>query len=297
MGAQMRSPRAVVLAVMVGIVSRPADGATLLYALSDPGEAVLGGQSRRFTAADAVFAAVPFEGGVYVTVDATHPWGIVFAPPVGQTLGTGAYEDAEFIATADRPALRIGAEHVGCNDIDGRFVLLDLVKGPGDTIVSFAADFEQQCAFGTGTLRGSIRYHVGDAGCAAAADGTPCDDILDACTATAACFGGACVPGDGPPRCSVRKRHVPSLCDPTTGTCGVSAFAPSRCCCADGRQRLHHGRALRLRHVHLRPGDPDVVLRRRHLHRGRLRPAAWLPARADRRNLRADRSSAARRSS
>ena len=77
-------------------------------------------------------------------------------------------------ATAEHPALRVGAEHLGCSEVSGRFVVLELVRGPGDEIVSFAADFTQRCGTDTGLLRGSVRYRVGDQACAAAAD-TPGD--------------------------------------------------------------------------------------------------------------------------
>lgn len=74
--------------------------------------------------------------------------------------------------------------------------------------MSFAADFVQRCHtdFGVdrGTLRGSVRFHVGDAACARAADGAPCDDG-NACARDDACHRRECV-GTAPA----------DTCDPTT---------------------------------------------------------------------------------
>ena len=70
-----------------------------------------------------------------------------------------------------------------------------------------------------------------ESGCAAAADGTSCDDE-NPCTSDDACHSGRCV-GVVPEECPTPGQCQVGVCDPTTGACDVT-FEPFGTACDDG---------------------------------------------------------------
>jgi hypothetical protein len=177
---------------------------------------------------------------------------LTIAPPPGVTLAPGTYDDVAASVYERRPgqaALDLSSSSgAPCAGRTGRFVVREydphVLEGDRGRALAFSADFEVTCIDGS-TLSGAVRSRAGDAGCIAAPDGTPCDD-LNACTAHSTCQAGACRGADpvvcgGPATC-----HAPSVCDPATGTCvpgpslsdGTSCQDPATCtvsgACRDG---------------------------------------------------------------
>ena len=109
-------------------------------------------------------AAKNFDGGVSITIRGASPgdfWFLDFAAPGDVPLVPGTYLLATRFPfqSPTSPGLDVAGEGRGCNRLTGQFTVLDVVYGAGDTIVSFAADFEQHCEEQPPTLFGSIRYN------------------------------------------------------------------------------------------------------------------------------------------
>lgn len=229
--------RAAVAAVLLALASvAPARAGTFLFLRGEPGDYVVGGTPYRFTPADGPFTATRnFHGGVSVSFnvsDFSHFWYLDFAAPGGVPLTPGAYEGATRFPFQGpgEAGLSLAGDGRGCNMLTGRFVVLEVVYGVGDEILSFAADFEQHCEGGSPAAFGSVRYRAGSAACGAAPDGTACDD-RDACTGGETCQGGACTAsappacGDAPDQC-----EAAGLCDPTSGACAEGRMPDGTTC-------------------------------------------------------------------
>lgn len=133
--------------------------------VSQPGDYIGQGQTRMLRPPAWTFgAAKNFDGGVGITVNGASPgefWYLDFAAPGDVPLAPGTY----LLATRfpfqlpSSPGLSVSGEGRGCNQLTGQFTVLDVVYGAGDTIVSFAADFEQHCEGQAPAMFGSIRYN------------------------------------------------------------------------------------------------------------------------------------------
>lgn len=225
-----------VLAVLV-LGAQVAAAGTSLWVKSDVDDPVGGGVERAFGSADGSFTgdvglatvdilgAAPGENhledrrAVFIAFTPrsgsdVKPWSLVFAPT---TLAAGAYPAAQANDPMGAGTPKLIVSHLltpGSGPLDpcglagGEFTITELVRAPTGDLASFAADFVQRCrtSFGVdrGTLRGSVRFRVGDAACAHAANGTPCDDG-NPCTLVDACRAPECV---GTP--------ASDACDPTT---------------------------------------------------------------------------------
>jgi len=186
--------------------------ATIAVLDSEPGDPLGGGVEHVFASIED--ARMDPDGALVVTLGSAPPdgWTFAFRPPVGAALAPGLYEGAGALLVTTTPAR--------CDVTSGRFGLqaLDLEGGIPH---SFAVDFDVRCANATAVLHGALRYQVGDAACASAPDGTPCDDG-NACTSAETCQGGRCGGGtlaqcdDGDPttvdECTLGKgcRHATS---------------------------------------------------------------------------------------
>lgn len=134
-----------------------------LYLDSDPGDYVGQGLVRSITPDDAAFqGSQNFDNGASVSISgATTWWNLDFAAPFATLLNRGAYENASrfpFQADAD-PGLSVTGEGRGCNQLNGRFDVLEVQFGSGDELERFAADFEQYCDGSDSALRGAIRLN------------------------------------------------------------------------------------------------------------------------------------------
>ena len=257
---------------MVALAVTTARAGTSLWVQSDPDDPVGGGVTRAFGSTDGAFT-----GGVgLITVD-TMPsgpgsnrleerravsiwftpgpggdgvaWGLTFAPP---TLVPGVYADAQAHdpVAPGVPVLRVShlitpafGGRAPCGRATGRFTITELVRSSSGTLVSFAAEFEQTChadPLDQGTLRGAVRYHVGDAACATAGDGARCDDG-NSCSHDDACRSGECVGSAPPDACNPITCDDGNVCsddrlDPATG-CTSTAVDGSCWAITGGRVR------------------------------------------------------------
>ncbi|MFN8544129.1 MAG: hypothetical protein U0807_07980 [Candidatus Binatia bacterium] len=189
----------------------------------------------RQSAADGTMSAfVSGDDGVWL--DFVGPSALMVVqliPPGGGRLAPGTYEHVAS-RSAQRPgqaALDVGSDGLACVDAEGRFVVHEVVYGPGETVRALSADFEQHCPDGSAALSGAVRLHAGDA--AGAVDGTPCD-MDDACLEGAACRAGQCV-GAGLRACAAPDAcHAETFCDPTSGTCADAPTLYDGAPCDDG---------------------------------------------------------------
>jgi parallel beta-helix repeat protein len=139
---------------------------TSLTMSSDPGDYIGGGQDYFYGANDGYFeASLNSAHGVSVIFDTpgfSHWWYLDFAAPYGDPLAVAPYTDATrypFEAPSE-PGLSVAGDGRGCNMLTGSFEVKEVVYGPGDTIVSFRATFEQHCEGALSALRGEIRFHA-----------------------------------------------------------------------------------------------------------------------------------------
>jgi hypothetical protein len=184
--------------LIVGLVLVPslAAAASVLVLNSGPGDYVGGGARKVLTPADGVFSASEnYDNGVSVHFNggAFESWDLDFSAPSNALLTATAYEGAQRFGfqSPTKPGMSITGEGNACNTDSGRFVVREVTYGAASDVTSFAADFEQHCEDGASVLYGTIVFQEGDATCAAAPDGTACDD-LNACTGSDECLAGAC---------------------------------------------------------------------------------------------------------
>ena len=232
----LRRRASLVLAVLaLALRARLAAAGTSLWVRSEPDDPVGGGVERAFGSADGSFT-----GGIGLFTVDTLPagpgsnrledrpaifinfmpgpgqqgWGLVFIPP---TLAPGSYPNAQANDPIAPGGTKLVVSHMVragsgppavCGLAHGGFTISELVRTASGDLASFAAEFVQVCQtdFGLdrGTLRGAVRFHVGDAACAHAATGTPCDDG-NPCTLGDACRAPECV-----------SARASDTCDPAT---------------------------------------------------------------------------------
>jgi hypothetical protein len=103
------------------------------------------------------------ENGILVRVVGEPSWMLRFAPPSGQPLVPGPYEQASRLPmnSPTRPGLAVSSDVRSCNKSIGRFDVHDIHVEPDGSVSRFAADFSQICD-GKGFLSGSLRYNAVD---------------------------------------------------------------------------------------------------------------------------------------
>ena len=157
--------------LVFGLFVHPAfAGETLLVLASQPGDYIGGGQQRVITTADAdFFVSGNSTNSVSFSInDFNKPnpqytfWYVDFAAPSNTELSIGAYEGATRMPfqSPTEPGLSVSGDGRGCNQLSGRFDILEVVRDPqtGD-VIHFAADFEQHCESPSApALLGAIRY-------------------------------------------------------------------------------------------------------------------------------------------
>ncbi len=137
---------------------------TYLCMSSEAGDYIGGGRNYMFTEDEAVFTSrLAYDGGVETFVQESDQRDLTFAPPKGSQLQKGTYEDAQRAPFREgkHPGIDIGGAGRGCNEITGRFTILefsyDYATG---AIQHLAVDFEQHCEGGDPALYGQLRYHA-----------------------------------------------------------------------------------------------------------------------------------------
>lgn len=146
-------------------VANPADPQTVLIAQSDSGDYIGQGLTYSVTPQQDLFTVSTATGNavrVSVNGGSQSSWGLVFAPPSGQTLQVGTSYDMlknYTGAVSAEPEMDIATSGRGCGTITGRFVILDLQTDGNGNITAFAADFVQHCEEAAPAVRGEIRFN------------------------------------------------------------------------------------------------------------------------------------------
>ena len=141
---------------------------TFLSFVSEPGDYIGQGETRMYFLEDGKWNArvdlgVAEPNHVVVSVFPHNFaegwwWTLNFSAPQGHSLKPGAYEDARRWPFAGaQPGLDFSGTGRGCNTLTGRFVIRELVVGPGNTLDRFHATFEQHCEGASPALRGEVR--------------------------------------------------------------------------------------------------------------------------------------------
>jgi putative cell wall-binding protein len=161
---------AVLAAGGLQVAAAPAGAAgpvTSLTLESEAGDYVGQGGTYSYLPADGTFSGSAWSPGGAVsirfqTAQPANGWSLDFAPPEGRTMVPGPYEGATrypFQGPND-PGLDVSGMGRGCNISTGRFDVLEVAYGTGNTLLAFAADFVQYCENGGPAFRGSIRYNA-----------------------------------------------------------------------------------------------------------------------------------------
>lgn len=139
---------------------------TSLSLTGEPGDFILGNQSKFLTPADGTFnVSENFDNGVSLFFSGNQLgefWLVDFAAPNNQLLTVGTYTGATrfpFQALSE-PGLSIAGDGAGCNTLTGDFTVLEINYGPAGSISSFDATFEQHCEGVTAALRGELRFNA-----------------------------------------------------------------------------------------------------------------------------------------
>lgn len=138
---------------------------TSLSLTGQPGDYILGGQSKFLTPADGTFSVHGTTDGGVVTVtffSATEFWSLDFAAPSGQPLTLGSYTGAARypFQLPSQPGLSVSGDGRGCNTLTGSFDVLEISYGADGNIASFDATLEQHCEGATPALLGEMRFNA-----------------------------------------------------------------------------------------------------------------------------------------
>ncbi len=136
---------------------------TALYIDSQPGDSIGQGTQRLFTLADGTFSiGRNSAGGVSFSVtapDSSFWWTGDFSAAGNALLVPGTYEPA----TRFPLTVFAGLDFVGggrsCDQLTGRYVVLEAVYAPDGAVQRFAADLEQHCEDADPGLFAAIRYN------------------------------------------------------------------------------------------------------------------------------------------
>jgi hypothetical protein len=148
--------------------TRGTPATTFLSFTSAPGDYIGQGESHQYALVDGTWIAradvgvtEPNHVMIYIT-PVTTPWAwwwhLDFGSPQGQPLKVGAYENARrYPFNGSQPGLDFSGTGRGCNTLTGRFVITEIVLGPGNTLDRFHATFEQHCEGSSPALTGEVR--------------------------------------------------------------------------------------------------------------------------------------------
>ena len=176
----------VAIALLMRVSS--ADAQTFVTLDSHAGDYIGAGIARTFTENDGAFTVsatvdnstvhVRFNGG------ALGQWSFDFKAPNAAALGPASYDHATRYPfnAATAPGLNASGDGRGCNQLTGRFVVLEAVFAAPGQLSQLALDFEQHCEGAVPALFGIVRYNSSVP--VADRDGDGVIDIEDDCPDT-----------------------------------------------------------------------------------------------------------------
>lgn len=134
-----------------------------LYFLSDPGDYIGGGEEVTLTHEDGTFSAQNYGPGTvgvsFSSTDGSSWWTLEISTADDTPLRPGSYENAlRWPFNDGSPGLSFTGNGRGCNEVSGRFDVLQITFKPDGTLERLAVDFEQHCEGGEAALFGQIRY-------------------------------------------------------------------------------------------------------------------------------------------
>jgi hypothetical protein len=142
-------------------VSPPSPNGTFLSFLSEPGDYVGQGRSRRFDAFADVYTAVALCGNNRLEVSlhgANGEFsGVTMSAPRGTDIRPGNYENAvNWPPSGSVAGLTVLIEGRVCGRSNGRFTVTDAVFGTDGSVERFRAIFEQRCDGSSAGMSGEI---------------------------------------------------------------------------------------------------------------------------------------------
>jgi len=147
--------------MLVGSASSFA-GQNILYYSSQTGDGIGQGQEVRFTGADGTFSVNSYPntlGANFNTPGWTHWWFLNIGTANGAALQAGAYEAAERAPSGGHPQLDFYGDGRGCNDLTGRFDVLEIVRDASGAVTQLALNWELHCEGRVPALFGQYRYN------------------------------------------------------------------------------------------------------------------------------------------
>jgi hypothetical protein len=138
---------------------------TYLCMASEAGDFVGNGQEWLITPDDMAFSTMFWwedGGGGTISLEGNDRWSLEFQAPENKVLTPGIYEDAVRVISAlntPQNGLDVSGAGRGCNQLTGRFEILEIVRGKNNELKSFAANFVQHCEGKAPTLSGYIRLN------------------------------------------------------------------------------------------------------------------------------------------
>jgi uncharacterized repeat protein (TIGR02543 family) len=136
---------------------------TLMYVDSQQGDFVGSGKKGVLSLANSFWSVTSARDGNTINVqidDAFDRWRIDFSAPEGQPLTVGYYSAARRYPFTPFNGLSVTGPGSGCNQLTGRFVVLEVAIASNGTVERFAADFEQHCEDQVPAVFGAIRYNA-----------------------------------------------------------------------------------------------------------------------------------------
>jgi hypothetical protein len=138
--------------------------ATFFCMDSQAGDYIGQGHTWIITNDDAKFSArLTYHGGVEVSIRTHDGWTLTFGPPDNDQLKVGVYDEAERFAfqSPTHPGLDVSGAGRGCNELSGRFQLLDFAYDlASGEVQRLAINFVQHCEGGPAALTGAFRYNI-----------------------------------------------------------------------------------------------------------------------------------------
>jgi hypothetical protein len=135
----------------------------LLSFVSQPGEEIGRGQTRRFAPENASFAATTSTDRSQVFIDVREQsgirWHLTLAVAPGASLAPGSYSVNESVSPFYRtgPYLSFYGNGLSCNPV-GRFTVRRVTFGGPNMLSDLDATFEQRCPGSTAGLTGEMRF-------------------------------------------------------------------------------------------------------------------------------------------